>query len=137
MTVNAMNGSNALSFFNSLRDGLLVFAVLAIIALFSIGLQWEMQNLAVRAIDQQAGSVPQLDKAQIRRIQAIQITYDEELIRLKSGDNLFRDDDIDRLLKERDERILEVLNAKKQQMLYNPCEDVQTVSQTFNDDLMQ
>jgi hypothetical protein len=135
MTVNATDGAQPLNSLSSLRDGFLVFTVLALIALFNVGLHWEIQNITKRSIDFKAASILQLDEAQIHRIHAIQTACDLQLIRLKNEANFVGHEKIDQLLRERDKEILKVLNDNQQLMLH--YQDIATVTQMLNADLMQ
>jgi|SRR5688500_14298446 len=137
MTVNVTGNARSTSSLSSLRDGFLVFSVLAFIALFNVGLHWEIENITKRSIDLKAAQILQLDEAQIDRIQVIQTAYDLELIRLKTDHNFVGHEKIEQLQKTRDKEILRVLDGNQQLRLHRHCKDFATVTQMLNGDLMQ
>ena len=137
MTVNATDGAQSLNSLSSLRDGFLVFTVLALIALFNVGLHWEIQNITKRSIDLKAASILQLDEGQIHRIHVIQTACDLELIRLKTEHNFVGHEKIEQLQKTRDKEILRVLDGNQQLRMHRHCKDFATVTQMLNGDLMQ
>jgi hypothetical protein len=137
MTANVTDNARSISSLSSLRDGFLVFTVLAFIALFNIGLHWEIENITKRSIDLKAARILQLDEAQIDRIQAIHTAYDLELIRLKNERNFVGHEKIEQLQKKRDKEILGVLDGNQQLRLYRHYKDFANVTQMLDGDLMQ
>lgn len=137
MTVNVTDTSQPLNSLNSLRDGFLVFAVLGVISLANVGLHWEIQNISKSYGRLRISQILQLDKPQIDRIRAIDGACQIELIKLKSQHPSLQYKTVSQLLRERDRRILEVLDGRQQQMMYRHCTDLVTFTKMLSEDSMK
>lgn len=72
-----------------------------------------------------------LNPAQIQKINAINAVYETEISRLVDEDPEEKKETSSRLLRERNNRIMEVLNEDQQKILYTYCTDLISFSKMF------
>jgi hypothetical protein len=107
-----------------MRDAFLVFLALTVMALFNAGQLWEGQRISIRLLNFELTHLLDLDRSQMEKIQAINAVYEIEVSRLIDDNVVSRNEKVNALLTQRNDRIMEVLNEQQQKALYVYCTDL-------------
>jgi hypothetical protein len=110
--------------FVNLREAFVVFLALSAIACLNAGQIQHQHNTAVKLMNWELTQLLALDKNQMEKIHAINAVYEVALSKLHRHNNELKQQEVSRLLCERNKRILQVLNHEQQNILYHYCTDV-------------
>ncbi len=113
----------------NLREAFVVFLVLGGIACLNAGQIREQHNTAVMLMNWELTQMLALDKTQMERIHDIHVGYEDALLKLSDENSASRQQEISRLIYEKNQQILEVLNREQQKILYHYCTNVISLSE--------
>jgi hypothetical protein len=114
-----------------MRDAFLVFVTLAVMTLVNAGQLWEGQKNSIRFLNFELTQILDLDKSQVEKIQAINVVYEIEVSRLGHDKGVSKNEKVNALLTQRNDRIMEVLNEQQQKSLRAYCTELIFITQMF------
>ena len=109
----------------NLREAFLVFLSLTVIALFNAGLVWEEHKISQQYINFELSQILDLNEIQLEKIRSIQAAYEIEVSQVTTSEN------IDLLVRERNRKIMEVLNEQQKRILHSYCTDLVSAAKIF------
>jgi hypothetical protein len=113
----------------NLREAFVVFLALGAIACLNAGQIKQQHNSAIILMNWELTQVLALNKTQMQRIHDIHVRHEVALSRLTGHDITSKQQEISRLLGERNQQILKVLTRDQQKILYHYCTDVISFSE--------
>jgi hypothetical protein len=115
----------------NLPEAFLVFLSLTVIALFNAGLLWEEHKISQQYINFELTQMLDLNENQLEKIRSIQASYEIEVSRVTSKRAGSTPEKINLLMRERNRKIMEVLNEQQKRILHTYCADLVSVAKMF------
>ena len=121
----------ALKSLPNLREAFLVFLSLTVIALFNAGLLWEEHKISQQYINFELTQMLDLTENQLEKIRSIQAAYEIEVSRVGNERIGSTSERVNLLMRERNRKIMNVLNEQQQRILHTYCTDLVSVAKMF------
>jgi hypothetical protein len=115
----------------NLREAFLVFLSLTVIALFNAGLVWEEHKISQQYINFELTKILDLNESQLEKIRSIQEDYEIEVSKVTSERIGSTSENINVLVRERNRKIMEVLNEQQKRILHSYCTDLVSAAKMF------
>jgi hypothetical protein len=115
----------------NLREAFLVFLSLTVIALFNAGLLWEEHKISQQYINFELTQMLELNENQLEKIRSIQAAYEIEVSKVDSERIVSTSEKVNMLMRERNRKIVEVLNEQQKRILHTYCTDLVSVAKMF------
>jgi len=114
-----------------LREAFFVFLSLTVIALFNAGLVWEEHKISQQYINFEVSQILNLNEIQLEKIRSIQAAYEIEVSQVTSKRIESTSENIGLLVRERNRKIMEVLNEQQKRILHSYCTDLVSSAKMF------
>lgn len=114
-----------------MREAFLVFLSLTVIALFNAGLLWEEHKISQQYIGFELTQMLDLTENQLEKIRSIQAAYEIEVSRVGNERIGSTSERVNLLIRERNRKIMNVLNEQQQRILHAYCTDLVSVAKMF------
>lgn len=104
--------------FKNLREAFVVFILLLAISILNAGQIVEEQRICMQYMNVRLTDMLELDEHQIEEIRGINLAYQSKLSNLEDADRLSAKMQIGLLYRERNRRIIQVLNERQRKVLH-------------------
>jgi len=117
----------------NLREAFLVFLSLTVIALFNAGLVWEEHKISQQYINFELSQILDLNESQLEKIRSIQAAYEIEVSQVTSETTGSKSENINLLVRERNRKIMAVLNEQQKRILHSYCTDLVSAAKILSE----